>query len=89
MIFHYSYFSELRSVTVDIARVSSKGQMTIPKRIREVAQLAEGDVVAFAVEADRIILRKITSRRDEYLAGVEESLSEWTSAEDEHAWRDL
>ncbi len=74
---------------MDISRVSSKGQMTIPKRIRDVAQLAEGDVVAFVMDADRIILRKIPLGRDPYLAGVEESLSEWNSAEDEHAWRDL
>jgi AbrB family looped-hinge helix DNA binding protein len=63
--------------------------MTIPKRIRDVAQLAEGDVVAFAMEADRIILRKVPSVLDPYLTSVEESLSEWNSAEDEHAWRDL
>ncbi len=74
---------------VDISRVSSKGQMTIPKRVRDAARLAEGDVVAFVVEADRVILRKIPSGRDDYLVGVEGSLSEWNSAEDEHAWRDL
>jgi AbrB family looped-hinge helix DNA binding protein len=69
--------------------MSSKGQMTIPKRVRDAAQLAEGDVVVFAVEGDRIILRKLPSRRDDYLAGVEVTLSEWNSAEDENAWRDL
>jgi AbrB family looped-hinge helix DNA binding protein len=69
--------------------MSSKGQMTIPKRVRDAAQLAEGDVVVFAVEGDRIILRKLPARRDDYLAGVEETLSEWNSAEDENAWRDL
>jgi AbrB family looped-hinge helix DNA binding protein len=74
---------------MDISRLSSKGQMTIPKRIREVAGLAEGDVVAFVMDADRIVLRKLPSERDPYLAGIEESLTEWNSAEDEHAWRNL
>ncbi|MEP6966442.1 MAG: AbrB/MazE/SpoVT family DNA-binding domain-containing protein [Pseudomonadota bacterium] len=74
---------------MELARISSKGQMTIPRRIREAAHLAEGDVVALVVENDRVTLRKLPSGEDAYLIGVQETLAEWNSAEDEDAWRDL
>jgi len=38
------------------ATVTSKGQITIPKEIREVAGIREGDAVAFVSFADRVML---------------------------------
>lgn len=74
---------------VELARITSKGQMTIPKRVRDAARLFTGDVVSFVVEDDRITLRKLPAVGDAYLQGVQETLTEWNSAEDEDAWRDL
>jgi antitoxin PrlF len=74
---------------MELARITSKGQMTIPRRVRQAANLAEGDVVTFAVEGETVTLRKLRSEDDAYLGGVQETLSEWNSAEDEDAWRDL
>ena len=56
---------------------------------KEVANLREGDVLAFEVEGDHLAVRKVTPNRDEYLHGLSEGLGEWTSPEDEEAWRDL
>ncbi len=74
---------------MELARITSKGQMTIPKKVRQAARLAEGDVVTFLVEGETVTLRKISGDDDAYLGGVQEMLGEWTSAEDENAWRDL
>lgn len=74
---------------IQIARISAKGQLTIPKRVRSKAGLAPGDVMTIAVEDERLILRKLRSDEDGYLRGVQETLGEWLSAEDEDAWRDL
>ena len=74
---------------MELARITSKGQMTIPKKVRQAARLAEGDVVTFLVEGETVTLRKLPGENDAYLRGVEETLSEWNSAEDEDAWRDL
>lgn len=74
---------------MEVARITSKGQMTIPKRVRQAARLKAGDVVAFAMEGDRILMRKLAPEGDAYLKGVERTLSEWSSPEDEAAWRDL
>ena len=74
---------------MELARITSKGQMTIPKKVRQAARLAEGDVVSFVVEGETVTLRKLPSEDDAYLRRVQETLSEWNSAEDENAWRDL
>jgi AbrB family looped-hinge helix DNA binding protein len=42
-----------------IATVTSKGQVTIPKEIRKILQVEEGDRIDFVVEAsDRVVMRK-------------------------------
>jgi AbrB family looped-hinge helix DNA binding protein len=73
---------------MELARITAKGQMTIPKKVREAAHLKSGDVVALDVEGDRILMRKIVGD-DEYLVAVQGTLDEWSSPEDEDAWRDL
>ena len=40
------------------ARLSSKGQLTVPRAVREALSLNEGDAVVFRVEGDRAILAK-------------------------------
>jgi AbrB family looped-hinge helix DNA binding protein len=40
------------------ARLSSKGQVTIPRSVREALALEEGDRVVFRVEGDRAVLAR-------------------------------
>lgn len=40
------------------ARLTSKGQITIPKRIRQALELKEGDEVVFRVEGSRAVLAR-------------------------------
>ena len=40
------------------AKLSSKGQITVPRSVRDALQLAEGDQVVFRVEGQRAILAK-------------------------------
>ena len=74
---------------MDFAKITARGQTTIPKRIREAINLSEGDVIAFEIEGDRLVVHKVTPGTDDYLKGLAEVLSEWVSPEDEEAWRDL
>ena len=74
---------------MELAKITARGQTTIPKSIREAANLHEGDVLAFEIEGNHLVVRKVTPGRDDYLRGLSEVLSEWASPEDEEAWRDL
>ncbi|HEK9859144.1 TPA: AbrB/MazE/SpoVT family DNA-binding domain-containing protein, partial [Streptococcus equi subsp. equi] len=42
----------MKDTFIDTAKVMSKGQVTIPKRIRELLNLENGDYVTFVVNKD-------------------------------------
>ena len=72
-----------------IARVSARGQTTIPKSIREAAGLYVGDTLAFETDGEQVVVRKVLQGRNDVAPDVSGTMSEWASAEDEEAWRDL
>ena len=72
-----------------LAKITARGQTTIPKSIREAADLEEGDVVSFEIEGDHLVVHKVTPGQEDYLPGLSRVLGEWISPEDEEAWRDL
>lgn len=63
--------------------------MTIPKRVREAANLNAGDLLLFDVRGDHLVVRKLPVAEDAHRHGLCRMLEEWSSAEDEAAWRDL
>ena len=44
----------MKDIFMDTAKVMAKGQVTIPKRIREPLNLENGDYVTFVVDRDRV-----------------------------------
>jgi antitoxin PrlF len=42
------------------ARVSSKGQVTVPKAVRDALGIKDGDTLVFRVEGDRAVLARTT-----------------------------
>lgn len=48
---------------VSVGTLTSKGQVTIPKEIREILGVIEGDKLIFLVEGDRVTMRKVTSEK--------------------------
>jgi AbrB family looped-hinge helix DNA binding protein len=44
------------SAKVSVAEIKSRGQLTIPKRIREMSQLEEGQVVSIIPVGDSLII---------------------------------
>jgi len=74
---------------MQIGKITSKGQTTIPVSIRKAAKLEEGDRVLFEMKEDYVILRKIKLPADDYLNSIASTLNEWLSPEDEEAWSGL
>ena len=74
---------------MQLAKIGARGRTTIPKTIREAADLREGDEITFEIEGDRLVVHKVVLGRDEYLHGLGKVMGEWLSPEDEEAWRDL
>ncbi len=80
-----------RSQTVGaVAKVTAKGQTTIPKKVRETLEIAPADLLVWEVaRGGRAVVRRAQRWDLEYLRAVEGTLSEWTSPADEEAYRDL
>lgn len=77
---------------METSRLSTKGQATIPRRIRQAAHLQEGDLLAFSVDRfDRVIIERVHPLRgdSDELRAIEATLTEWNGPEDEDAWRNL
>jgi len=41
-----------------LARLTTKGQITIPKKIRAMLHVSYGDIINFSVEKEKIVLKK-------------------------------
>ena len=63
--------------------LSSKGQTTIPARIRRELAINEGDTIRYEVEGYSVRMRKITPLDREWVLGVESTLTEWAGDDDD------
>lgn len=68
-------------------KMSTKGQIVIPKRLREKLGLQPGDPVAMALDGERLILRKITL--DDLLQESTKNYSEGKTFSHEETFKDL
>ena len=74
---------------MNISRLSSKGQVTIPRKIREAIGLKAGDLVAYEIQDQVVTLKRVAPFDAAFHAALSETLEEWTSREDEEAFSDL
>jgi len=71
------------------SRVSSKGQVTIPKKVRETLGASPGDLIAYEVEGSIVTLKRVGPFDAAYHVALSQTMNEWATAEDEEAFRDL
>jgi len=69
-----------------VSKVTSKFQTTIPLTIRDIMRISQGDAVVFEIEEGRVFIKRLQPLDLEYLNAVSETLSEWSSPEDEDAY---
>jgi antitoxin PrlF len=73
-----------------IAKITSKGQTTIPREVRAALDVKPGDSIIWDVhDTGRVEVRRAHPLDLEFLGGLESTLSEWSSPEDDEAYRDL
>ncbi len=73
-----------------IAKITAKGQTTIPLEVRTALHVAPGDLIAWEVRANgTATVRRVQPLDLDYLRAIEGTLSEWSSEADEEAYREL
>jgi len=71
------------------SKLTQKYQTTIPVTVRKLLHLQVGDAIAFDIEDNVVHLRKATTVDLAFTQSIEGTLSEWNSAADEEAYREL
>lgn len=75
---------------LEISKLSSKGQTTVPLSIRKMLSLAPGDEIVFEHKKGEIVIRKAEPLDIAYLRSIQAAFaSEWDSPEDDEAFNDL
>ncbi|MBF0178299.1 MAG: type II toxin-antitoxin system PrlF family antitoxin [Magnetococcales bacterium] len=73
-----------------IAKITAKGQTTIPRKIRDALHVGPGDRIVWETFADGTArVRRAQTLDLDYLRALENTLSEWNSEVDTEAYRDL
>ena len=70
----------------EASKITSKYQATIPKSVRERLSLKAGDTIVFKEQNGAITITKASKEDLAYLKSLQETLSEWSSPEDEEAF---
>lgn len=71
------------------SKISSKGQVTIPKAVREALGVQEGDTVSYEVQGSVVVLKRVEPFDLAFHQALAGTLDEWGTPEDDEAYRDL
>jgi antitoxin PrlF len=74
---------------MQLSRLSAKGQVTVPKEVRDFLELKPGDMIAYEVQNGTVILRRAEPFDAAFHKALSATLDEWATPEDEEAFRDL
>jgi AbrB family looped-hinge helix DNA binding protein len=79
----------VEDLAVEVATLTAKGQVTVPKAVREALGLRQGDQLSWELEDGSVRVRAIAPLDLTYLKGLDATLQEWGSAADDEAFREL
>jgi len=72
-----------------VSKISIKGQITIPKEIRNAIGIKPGDLITYELRGETVKLRRVNPFDSLFHSAISETLEEWNSPEDEEAFNDL
>jgi antitoxin PrlF len=70
-------------VEIITSKVTSKGQVTVPKKVRDSLGIKEGDSLAYEVHEDNAVIRRIPRIDVEWAKSMGNTLTEWTDELDD------
>ena len=76
-------------MTIDIATVTAKGQVTVAKAIREALGMIQGDRLFWEVDNGAARVKVVSPLDLDYLQGLDANLQDWASAADDEAVSEL
>ena len=76
-------------MTIELATLTAKGQVTVPKAVRGALGLRQGDQLSWELEDVSVRVRAVAPLDVAYLQGLEGTLSEWSSPAHEQAFAEL
>jgi antitoxin PrlF len=79
----------MKGSTPEVATLTAKGQVTVPKAVRDALGLRQGDLLSWELEDGCVRVRALAPLDLAYLQGLQASLKEWSSPEDEQAFQKL
>ena len=59
------------------SRITSKGQVTVPKAVRESLGIKTGDSISYEVHENNAVIRRIPKVDLEWAKSIENTLTEW------------
>ena len=71
---------------LELSRLNAKGQVTVPKSIRDAMGLQPGDLLGWELDKQSVRIGVVSSVDLNHLRGVEAGLSEWSTDADEAAF---
>jgi len=71
---------------METSKLSSKSQVTLPKKIREALGARAGDTIVYEVEGNVVRLKRLEPFDAAFHKTLSNTLSEWASDADEEAF---
>ena len=71
------------------SKISSKAQITLPRKVREVLGAKTGDLIVYEVEGDVVRLKRLEPFDAAFHHALSSTLDEWATEADEEAFREL
>lgn len=66
---------------IELTKMSSKGQVVIPQKVRDMLKIKEGQTLAVSAEKDLLVLKKISNPLEQDLETIEEIKEAWKEIE--------
>ena len=76
-------------VKKSISKVSSKGQIVLPKEVRATLHIKPGDFLEYEIKDNVVTLHRLEPFDHHFYSALSDTLTEWSSVSDDQAFNDL